>query len=432
MKILAIDTSCDDTACSIVKIKNQKSKIKNLEVLANVVSSQIKLHSRYGGVYPILAKREHQRNLPFVLMRALKQAGLISLKLKVKSDASLKLQLKVKNLNRILEREEVLRPRLLNFLERHQKPKIDAIAVTVGPGLEPCLWVGVNFARTLAYWWGLPIIPVNHLEAHLFANWLTPIGSKSKIKNQKSKLQLKSQKFQKPKMPAVGLVVSGGNTQLFLIKDIGKYKLLGETRDDAAGECFDKTARILGLGYPGGPLIAALAAMKLKVKSALNEPGAHRANREKLKIKLPRPMINSNDYDFSFSGLKTAVLYDYKKRKKAIRESDEYKTAMAKEIQQAVIDVLIKKTFKAVKEYKAKSILLGGGVASNLGLKQQLKVKSDALLKLKVSFLVPEKKLCTDNAAMVAVAGFFHFQNQKKWDKIKADANLVISPAFNL
>jgi len=305
-----------------------------------------------------------------------------------------------------------LRPELVKFLGKYQKPKIDAIAVTAGPGLEPCLWVGVNFARALALWWDLPIIPVNHLEAHILANF---VNEKSW---QRSDLSKKEKNIIKAKrgltFPAVGLVVSGGNTQLFLIKDIGKYKLLGETRDDAAGECFDKTARILGLGYPGGPAIAAQAAKF----SIFNFQFSN-----KIKIQLPRPMINSQNYDFSFSGLKTAVLYDYKKRRKAVRESEEYKIATAREIQQAVIDVLLKKTSRAAKDFKAKTIILGGGVAANNELQKQFKVYC---LKSTVDFWVPPKNLCTDNAAMVGITAIFHFQNQKKWDKIKPNANLII------
>ncbi|MDD5750873.1 MAG: hypothetical protein PHU56_04545 [Candidatus Pacebacteria bacterium] len=208
-------------------------------------------------------------------------------------------------------------------------------------------------------------------------------------------------------MPAVGLVVSGGNTQLFLIESIKKYKLLGETRDDAAGECLDKTARILDLGYPGGPAIAALAAIE------------HSA----LRIKLPRPMINSKDYDFSFSGLKTAVLYDFKKQLKTIRESAEYKIALAGEIQQAIIDVLLKKTLQAAKEYQTKTVILGGGVAANDELQKQL---GAGCSKIGISLLFPPKNLCADNAAMVAVAASFHFQNRKEWGRIEPDANLTV------
>ena len=355
MIILAIDTSCDDTCISVIKVKSQKLKVKSIrfEILSNIVSSQIKIHRKYGGVYPTLAKREHKKNLLPVLKRALKKAKLFK-------------------------------------TSKCQKPDIDLIAVTIGPGLDPCLWMGVNFAKALSYFWQVPIIPVNHIEGHLLANLLSQIV-----------------------FPAVCLVVSGGHTQLILMKKIGKYKIIGETRDDAAGECFDKTARILGLDYPGGPSIAAEAA-KLST------------THYKLQTKLPRPMINSKDYDFSFSGLKTAVLYDFKKRSEKIRHSKKYIREMAKEIQQAIIDVLIKKTIKAAKDYKVKSIILGGGVAANKELRKQFNYTLQTI-HYSLNFLVPPKKLCTDNAAMIGIAGYFNRKKASKdWIKIQVNANLRI------
>jgi len=362
MKILAIETSCDDTCIAILKIRGRK-----LEILSNIVSSQVKLHRKYGGVYPFLAKREHQKNLPIVFKKALKESGY---------------------------------------------PKIDLIAVTVGPGLEPCLWVGINFARELAKKLKRPLIPVNHIEAHILANF---IDTKYKIRNTKHLF------------PAVCLVVSGGHTQLILMKGIGKgeedksssspcadaweYKVIGETRDDAAGECFDKTARILGLRYPGGPIVAKMAT-KFKIQKS------------KVKINLPRPMMYTKDYDFSFSGLKTAVLYDFKNRSPKTKKSQQYIQEMSHEIQQAVIDVLIKKTIKATMDYKAKSIILGGGVTANEELRKQLKAKSYTL---NINFLAPPKKLCTDNALMTAITAYYHQKEKtKEWKKIRADANLKI------
>ncbi|MCH8244352.1 tRNA (adenosine(37)-N6)-threonylcarbamoyltransferase complex transferase subunit TsaD, partial [Patescibacteria group bacterium] len=279
MKILGIETSCDDTGIAIIEGKGKSWP--HFRILSNVVASQIEVHKKYGGVYPTLAKREHIASLPIVLKAALKKA-----------------KLKEKNL------------------------KIDAVAVTYGPGLSPCLWTGINFAKELAKKYNIPLIPVDHMEGHL----LVGLFSQS-IEN--------FQTNQKHIFPAIALLVSGGHTQLMLVKAIGKYKLLGETRDDAAGEAFDKTARMLGLSYPGGPEIAKLAAMP---KLGLGVP------KPSLGIDLPRPMLYTKDFDFSFSGLKTAVLYDYKKRTKKVRESKEYIRAMAKEIQQAIIDVLLKKT----------------------------------------------------------------------------------------
>ena len=349
MKILAIETSCDETAVAVLEIKNNKFKI-----LANLVSSQVKLHAKYGGIYPSLAKREHQKNLPILLSKALK---------------------------------------------KNKGQKINLVAVTVGPGLEPCLWVGINFAKELAKKIESPLVPVNHIEAHILTNFI-------------------SSNFQKI-FPAICLVVSGGHTQLILMKGIKKYKILGETRDDAAGECFDKTARILGLGYPGGPDIAKEAA-----KFKENPRGKNYAIAEFLP-RLPRPMINQKNYDFSFSGLKTAVLYDFKSRSPKTKKSKKYIRGMAAEIQQAVIDVLIKKTLKAAKGYKAKSIILGGGVAANDELRKQFKEKIKEELP-NTKYILPDTKYCTDNAVMTAIAGYYHqreARKKKNLEDIEAEAN---------
>lgn len=341
MRVLGIDTSCDDTCVALLEIKDLRFKILN-----NIVSSQVKLHAKYGGVYPFLAKREHIKNLPLVFRKATKEVKL---------------------------------------------SEIDLIGVTNGPGLEPCLWQGINFAKKLTQDLKLPIIPVNHIEAHILANFIN----------------LKSI------FPALCLVVSGGHTQLILMRGIGKYKLIGETRDDAAGECFDKTARILGLGYPGGPVIA-------------RESDKFIIHNSKFKIHLPRPMIYQKNYDFSFSGLKTAVLYGYKGRPLETRRSKKYIWEMCREIQQAIIDVLIHKTIKAAKNFKAKSIILGGGVAANDELRKQFQEKIEKEIP-NTKYLIPDTKYCTDNAAMVAATAYFHRKKAtKNWQKIKADANLRI------
>ncbi len=403
--ILAIETSCDDTCVAIVEADKRGltrgfTRTK-FNILSNVISSQIKIHRKYGGVYPTLAKREHQRNLVPVLKQALTESSLKLLR-KSKDSKSQNLKLKLETSKKILKREEILYKQLEKFLVKYQKPEIDIIAVTVGPGLEPCLWVGVNFAKALAFSWKLPMIPINHIEAHIFANFIGP-GSKFKVK---------SLKFL---FPAICLVVSGGHTQLILMKNFEEYKIIGETRDDAAGECFDKTARILGMGYPGGPEIERQAA-KLKTINY------------KLKTKLPRPMIHQKNFDFSFSGLKTAVLYNFKKQSPKIRTSKNYIQEMSAEIQQAIIDVLIKKTIKAAKKYKAKIIILGGGVVANSELRKQLKgrIKEDSS---NIQYLEPSIQFCTDNAAMVAIAGYFHWLRGEKenWEQIKAEANLRIA-----
>ena len=332
IKVLGIDTSCDDTAVSLLEIKKNK-----IRIVSNIVSSQARLHAKHGGVYPMLAKREHQKNLPTVFKKAVSGK---------------------------------------NF---------DFIGVTKGPGLEPCLWQGINFTKQIARASKKPLIPVNHIEAHILANFFDG----------------KPKKF-----PALCLVVSGGHTQLILMKKVGRYKLIGETRDDAAGECLDKTARILGLDYPGGPIIA-----------------KHAAEHKGLILEIfPRPMIKQKNYDFSFSGLKTAVFYKVKKEKRKLKNK-KYIQEMCAEIQQAVIDVLIYKTLKAAKDFRAKSIILGGGVVANKELRRQFKARIKKEIP-NVSLFFPDFVFCTDNAAMVALAAFYRRREKNK--KIKADGLLSI------
>ncbi len=409
MNILAIETSCDDTCVAVIRASGKKKF--NLDILSNVVSSQVEVHKKYGGVYPTLAKREHQRNLVPVLKQSLLGTKLLKSKIKKEPRARLrqqksKINIKIQNLQNILKREKELHKKLKEFLEKYQKPKIDAIAVTIGPGLDPCLWVGINFAKALSYFWNLPIIPVNHIEAHIFANWLLPISSKLKIKK-KPRARLRQQKID---FPAVCLVVSGGHTQLIFIKNFGKYEILGETRDDAAGECFDKVARILGLGYPGGPAIATEAAKYTG----------------RTRITLPRPMLKQKNYDFSFSGLKTAVLYKVKEERSKIKD-EKYIQNMCWEVQQSIIDVLIKKTIRAAKAYRVKAIILGGGVTANNELRKQFAEVIKKELP-NIQYLTPNIQFCTDNAAMVGAAGYFGWlrRKTKPWRDIEAKANLRI------
>jgi N6-L-threonylcarbamoyladenine synthase len=340
--ILAIETSCDETSLALVEawggIKNPKFR-----VLKNVVNSQIAIHRPWGGVVPNLAKREHLINLP-VLWDELKAQ---SSKLKA----------------------------------------INLIAVTVGPGLEPALWTGINFAQELHKTLQVTgdkrqvkLIGANHLEGHLYSFLLA----------QSSKLKAKSY------FPAIGLIVSGGHTTLLKLDSLTKRKRLGETRDDAVGEAFDKVARLLKLPYPGGPEIERLAkSSKLKAKSY---------------IPFPRPMLHEKNYDFSFSGLKTAVLY-YLRDNPLKANSSKLKATIATSFQAAAIDVLVRKTMRAVDEYGAKSVALSGGVASNSLLRKTL---TKECKKRGIPLLVAERKYNTDNAAMIAVAGYLNFLQNKK------------------
>ena len=403
MKILAIETSCDDTGIAILDASNTG----DFNVLSNVISSQIEIHKQYGGVFPAMAKREHQRNLVPVLIQALKEAELLKTQNpKPKSQPNSKSQT-IKN---ILEREPELLKKIVPFFKKYQKPDIDFIAVTNGPGLEPCLWVGVNLARVLSYFWNVPIIATNHVESHILIN-LLPISVIPGLTRNPETLDSRFRgNDNRVKFPAIALVVSGGHTQIILVKDIGDYQILGETRDDAAGECFDKAAKILGLDYPGGPVISKLAEKIYGCPTSVN---------------LPRPMINTKDYDFSFSGLKTAILYHHQKQKKTIQKNKQYIADMCAEIQQAIIDVLIKKTIQAAKDYNAKTIILGGGVSANHELKTQLLIKLHDELP-KTEFLFPEIDHSTDNGLMTAITGYFHRDKKIGWEKLQADSNLRI------
>ncbi len=359
MKILSIETSCDDTAIALLEASEEGFKI-----ISNLVSSQIEIHKEWGGVYPSLAKREHQKNLVPLLKEALKKTE--------KEDFNFNKE----KIEKILSREKDLCKELNKFFSSSKKPKVDLLAVTKGPGLDPCLWTGINFAKALSLAWNVPLVGVNHIESHILVNLL-----KKKIK-----------------FPAIALIASGGHTILSLVKDVGSYKILGQTKDDAAGECFDKTARVLGLEYPGGPAIEKIA------------------KNHNLGIELPRPMINSKDYNFSFSGLKTAVLYRYKDRGRKHKEETAF------HIQQAVIDVLISKTLKALKEYGAESLILGGGVTANKELRKQFKKKlKEELPKIEIFF--PDPKLSTDNAVMGAVTAFFCRNNRKE---VLSEPNLML------
>ncbi len=351
MYILGIETSCDDTAAAVIEAKGGLTK-PVFSVLANTSYSQVAIHKKFGGIVPNLASRAHlEKIIPTI-----------------KSTLSI---LKI------------------------DSGKIDLIAVTRGPGLMPSLLIGVNTARALSYKWQKPVIGVNHIEGHIYSNWIN------------------GERASEIRFPALILIVSGGHTELVLMKDYGKYKIIGQTLDDAAGECFDKTARLLELGFPGGPAIAAEAA-KFKVQSS------------KFKVELPRPMINSKDHNFSFSGLKTAVLYLYNDLIKKY-PAKEIRPAMAAEVQNAIIDVLTAKTIKAIKNLNPKTVMIAGGVSANKALREKMAREFGSC---KIPFLMPDISYATDNAAMIAAASYFSYLNKKPlkdfWKKIKANANLKL------
>ena len=329
MKILGIETSCDETSVALL---NDEGGI--LQVVKNLVYSQIPIHRQYGGVVPEVAARRH------------------------------------------IEKIAPLIRTILNF-------KPDVVAVTAGPGLATALLVGVETAKTLSYLLKIPLVRINHIEGHIYSNFL------NKKTSETNKI-----------FPALCLIVSGGHTELILMNKHLHYKLVGQTRDDAVGECFDKVGKILNLPYPGGPEVAKLAAQ--------GNPQT---------VTFPRPMIDSPDFDFSFSGLKTAVLYHIQKNKTSTKD-------VCASFQQAALDVLVNKTLKAIKKYKVKTFLTGGGVAANLELQRQLNqtIKKQSP---RVNYLPIKPKFCGDNAAMIAAAGYFNAKNKKfiDWKKIKMDPN---------
>lgn len=313
--ILAIESSCDETAASVVK--------NGREVLSNVISTQIALHTLYGGVVPEIASRKHIEKINQVIEAALEEAGL--------------------NLKHM-----------------------DAIAVTYGPGLVGALLVGVSAAKAISFATGIPLIGVHHIEGHISANYI-------------------ENKELEP--PYVCLVVSGGHSHLVVVKDYGEYEIIGQTRDDAAGEAFDKVARAIGLGYPGGPKIDKL--------SKEGNPDA---------IPFPRAKVAENAYDFSFSGLKSAVL-NYlngcRMKGEPVCEAD-----VAASFQKAVIEVLVEHSLHAVKEYGYEKFAIAGGVASNSSLRAAF---AEACSKNNIRFYYPSPVFCTDNAAMIGVAGYYEY-----------------------
>ena len=326
--LLAIESSCDETAAAVVR--------NGREVLSNVISSQIDLHTLYGGVVPEIASRKHIEKINQVIEEALKEAG------KELSD-------------------------------------MNAIAVTYGPGLVGALLVGVSAAKAISFATDIPLIGVHHIEGHISANYIENLDLEP---------------------PFMCLVVSGGHSHLVVVKDYGEYEIIGRTRDDAAGEAFDKVARAIGLGYPGGPKIDKL--------SKEGNPDA---------IHFPRAKVGENEYDFSFSGLKSAVL-NYingaQMKGETICEAD-----IAASFQKAVIDVLVEHAMHAVQEYGLNKFAIAGGVASNSSLRQAMK---EACEKRGIAFYHPSPVYCTDNAAMIGVAGYYEF---KKGVRSGYDLNAV-------
>lgn len=394
MKILAIETSCDETAVAILEINGSK-RDPRFRVLSHIVSSQVKIHTKFGGVVPNLARREHEKNLAPILVQALQESALY--KRAPQGAASAQRQ---EEIAAILEREQDLLARFKKTIMPLVIPDIDMIAVTYGPGLAPALWVGVNFAKALSHLWDMPLVPVNHMAGHFYSALLKTEKSAATPENT----------YQKISFPALALLVSGAHTELVFIKKHGDFQIIGQTLDDAAGEAFDKVARMLGFGYPGGPAISRAAVRGGKSKY-------------KLPRALPRPMLNRNNYDFSFSGLKTAVLYlirDEVKKHSLVT----MRPAISREFQHAVTDVLVAKTIRGAQELKVKTVTLGGGVAANMALRERL--ASELALQLpKTALVIPELSMTGDNGLMIALAAYF-CGKKKAWTAVQANANVTL------
>ncbi|MEN9614005.1 MAG: hypothetical protein RLZZ347_312 [Candidatus Parcubacteria bacterium] len=392
MLILGIETSCDETAVCIVSATGDKNT-PAFSVLGNALNSQIKIHEQYGGVFPALAKREHSRNLIPLFKKTLEESGF-----GISNSQFLISNEQVEDIKAILTKEPELQEQFLAYLPKIEKPSIDAIAVTVGPGLEPALWVGINFARALSLLWNIPIIPVNHMEGHIVSVLVDREITKSKflISDPQTKDRKLSTNNSPILFPALALLISGGHTELILIESWGTYTNIGQTRDDAVGEAFDKVARMLGLPYPGGPEISRLA-----TKSRFSNTG------QPTPYPLPRPMLHTKDFDFSFSGLKTAVLY-LTQELKTLTEKD--KEVIAREFEDAVTEVLVTKTKKALEHYGAQTLIIGGGVIANTHIRKAFEALVTEHPHIKLFF--PSLALSTDNAVMIACAGYMQHLTQ--------------------
>ena len=330
MYILAIESSCDETSCAIVK--------NGCEDIATIINTQIDIHTLYGGVVPEIASREHLKSITLVIDECLKKAKMTM-------------------------------------------ADIDAIAVTYGPGLIGSLLVGIEAAKTLSLMYDKPLVKVNHMAGHIYANNLT----------------------KKMEYPLLSLVISGGHTEFIYMKDEYSFEKIGSTLDDAVGECYDKVARVIGVGYPGGPII-----------DKLSKKGKHEYN-------LPLP-LNDDSYNFSFSGLKSAVInlaHNCEQRGEELNKEN-----LAKSFQDVVVETIKKKTLKAIKDYKVKRLVVAGGVSANSAIREALE---ELCKENKIDFSVPELKYCTDNATMIGAAGYYAYKNGQI-----ADLNLNACPGLDL
>ena len=394
MKILSIETSCDETSLSLFTATETASGT-DFDVHSTITHSQIDIHQEFGGVFPALAKREHQKNLVPILLKILNQELVSGSEIGHYTE-----------IEKVLERESELLESFMKYIIPISNPGIDAICVTSGPGLEPALWVGISFAKALGLLWNIPVVPVNHMEGHILSVLVPEANSENG-----NSFSVHTELFP---FPALALLISGGHTEIVLVKEIGNYEIIGKTRDDAVGEAFDKTARILGLPYPGGPEISKIALL---------------ADKDNSEIVLPRPMLHTKDYDFSFSGLKTAVLYltnEIKEKNNGIIPEN-VKASIAYEFQEAATDVISKKTYSAIRDFGVQTLIVGGGVSANKRIKEALSKKiSEIIPSENIHF--PTRELTGDNALMIGLAGYFKIKNDPNvvYTDIRAEGNLTL------
>jgi N6-L-threonylcarbamoyladenine synthase len=385
MITLGIETSCDETALALIETRGSGAGFE-CKVIASLVHSQAELHSAYGGVYPNLAKREHSKNLVPLFHKLLIESkkaleGITHSKSATVSGADFKSAIESFRAEFAAQNSDLFESFAgAEFLK--SIPPIDQIAITEGPGLEPALWVGITFAKMLSNLWKIPLTPVDHMEGHVIGSLLPNDAANGAW-----------QKLHTLPLPALAFLISGGHTELVKISENWSYEIIGQTKDDAVGEAFDKAARLLGLPYPGGPHIARLA---------------HEAHEEKLPspVSLPRPMISSKDLDFSFSGLKTAVLYAVRKAADEKGQlSDSFKKGLAHEFEMAVSDTLDSKLRAAIDKVGAQAVIIGGGVSANHVLRERFE-KTAA--EFSIPIYLPSRHISGDNALMIALAGAFH------------------------
>ncbi len=373
MKLLALETSCDETALAVFEFHSEKE----FTILSEQLNSQIDIHQEYGGVFPAVAKREHTKNLYPLLIAALEESSLLT-KRKETTDMPQEL---LDIVSKLLERDPDNLELLVRFYEQYEMPHIDVLAVTYGPGLEMALWTGFNFARALSLLLNAELVPTNHMEGHMYASLIS---------------QDESGVFTilDPGFPNLNLLISGGHTELVIADSEHAYKKIGQTLDDAVGEAYDKSARLIGIPYPGGPQISKFA-------------DEYRTAHSTVEIELPRPMLHTKNYDFSFSGLKTAVLTLVDKQREI---TDTFRRELSFELEESIAEVLIKKTKNAIHEYGPTSLIIGGGVSAN----NHLREKFTELCKQEgVQLFLSPKKYTGDNAVMIGIAGYRRFINKK-------------------